>query len=644
MCGIAGLWRRGKLNAHDGLRLEKMSGAIAHRGPDDYGYLLADSRSGLSQSGQTTAAPFAPDVLLSSRRLAILDLTSEARQPLANEAGDVFVVFNGAIHNYIELREQLQARGHVFRTHTDTEIIVHAYEEWDADCARRFNGMWAYAIWDGKNRRLVCSRDRFGIKPLLLAHSDKTFYFASEAKAIFAGSEIEPVPDWTFLRRTIIDEVPEYTRRTAFANITQLPPGHNLVVTEKGQWGTAFWSYEGRSQQYDFSRPLETFRELLADAVRLRMRADTPVALLLSGGLDSSSIAAFARESSGQSELPAFTYTVPGFQNDEWHAAQSVARKNGLTLHGVEVAPSQFSAILSRVVWHMEDPPRHAQVIARWQLLQAAGQSARIVLEGQGADELLGGYGDRYRTAYLRDAKARMATGDLLLRLPHFCSAYFGLGDWRNRSLRRALHLKTPAQEQWSADVLAPEISNQRDFHEPVEYHLQPHFSDALTQQLWRDHAHLLLPYLLHFGDALSMAHAVESRLPFLDHRLVEFAFALPYNAKICGRTTKQILRRALGDKLPRAISRSHSKIGFVSPLPAWIAANLNSEIRPRLLSVAREHGVFNAAKLEQCLSAFEAGDSSMAVTIFRALALGNWYEQFLGCTRFSCPISKSDG
>jgi asparagine synthase (glutamine-hydrolysing) len=629
MCGIVGFWRFAKRQPADCIRLEKMSRAIAHRGPTDFGYLLADSKSEQVQVKCNVNASFTPDVLFASRRLSIHDLSDNANQPVGNETKDVFVVFNGAIHNFLELREQLEARGHIFRTQTDTEVIVHAYEEWGVECARHFNGMWAYVIWDAKKRRLICSRDRFGIKPLLIARQDKTFYFASEAKAIFAGGEISPTPDWNFLQDAITQELPVYVRRTAFANITQLPPAHNLIVTENGQWEAGFWKYDDRSHNYDFSQPETTFRELFSDSMRLRMHADVPIALLLSGGLDSSSIAAHTPKAKVNARMQAFTYTVPGYQNDERRLAEIVARQNGLELQGIEVSPAQFPDILSKVVWHMEDPPRHGQVIARWQLLQAASQNARIVLEGQGADEMLGGYPERYRGCHLQSEKARMTPGNSWQMWPRFLNAYFGLGTRELRSLRKLLALPAAPHRIPGRGILNAEMAATRG--KPVECRLPSHFSGALTNQLWRDHSRLCLPYLLHFGDALSMAHAVESRLPFLDHRLVEFIFALPCDDKIRGRTTKHILRRAFKDKLPPSIKNNRSKIGFSTPLVSWIKTNLQNEIRPRLLSrQTRERGIFDEQALKRCCDEFENGENSAAIVLFRCLALENWCESFL--------------
>ena len=300
MCGIAGLWRRSGADPADRLHIRRMLESLVHRGPDDFGYLLGNTATGEVTAGQSLESPFTPDLLLASRRLSIVDLSSAGRMPIQNETGDISVVFNGAIHNYLELRRELEGRGHTFHSHTDTEVIVHAYEEWGEGCAARFNGMWAYALWDAGRRRLVCSRDRFGIKPLFIAWHRDTLYFGSEVKAILAGGAISAKPDLTFIQGYLTNGRPAGASRSAFEGITQLAAGHNLIVTHDDVRTTPYWRYTDQSEPYDSAHPEATFRELFRDAVRIRLRADVPIALLLSGGLDSSSIAQYAAPATDQ--------------------------------------------------------------------------------------------------------------------------------------------------------------------------------------------------------------------------------------------------------------------------------------------------------------------------------------------------------
>ncbi len=629
MCGIAGLWRFTGPNPADGERLERMVASLSHRGPDDVGYLLADVARGLTHAGKEVVADFLPDVLMASSRLAIIDLSTAGRQPIANESGDLFVVFNGAIHNYVELRAELIGRGHVFRSQTDTEVIVHAYEEWGEACARRFNGMWAYVIWDRRRQQLVCSRDRFGIKPLVVAWHNDAFYFASEAKAILAGGDVPAVANLSFVHRFLGSGMPVNGCETALKGIEQLPPGHNLVIDRKGRRESPYWSYTERSAAYDFDHPEQSFRELFADAMRLRLRSDVPCALLLSGGLDSSSIAVHLPRQ-GDVEFEAFTATFSGFTGDERRYAELVAKRSGIRLNCVEFDPSQLVEDLSSVTWHMDAPPSLGQVLARWQLLEAAAGRARIVFEGQGADEMLAGYPERYCWSYIRSEIKRLSLRNLHRKLPLIFSAYVELSPPTLRSALSTRGIRTP-QPNPGLSIVSRDVAAAGESIEAPATGPSHQFPDPLTHSLYRDHAQLILPHLLHFGDAISMAHSVESRLPFLDHRLVEFVFGLPFDAKIRGGDTKHILRKAFAEKLPPEILKRPDKVGFDTPLRGWMETIFEREIRPRLTSSRlRERGIFDSDGLAQCLVDFNAGNKGAASLLFRCLALETWFELFV--------------
>ena len=631
MCGIAGMWRRSGIDRSDRDRIERMAATLIHRGPDDFGYLLADAAHGLTSVGRVPATDWVPDVLLASRRLAIVDLSTNGRQPIGNEAGDVFVVFNGAIHNYVELRAELETCGHTFRSQTDTEVIVHAYEEWGEDCARRFNGMWAYALWDARQRRLVCSRDRFGIKPLFVAWHGDTFYFASEAKAILAGGEVVATPNLSFVRRYLTFDGYASGCDSAFAGIAQVSSGHNLVITGDGYRETPYWCYTDQSEQYDYERPEETFRELFRDAVRIRLRSDVPVALLLSGGLDSSSIAVHAHPQDETSGMSAYTATFPGFEDDEHRYAALVAAHVGMPLQAVEYSPSRLLDDLAAVTWHMDAPPRRGQELARWQLLQAVSVQARVVLEGQGADEMLAGYAERYVGPYLRAELGRLRPWNLHLGVPRMISAWQLQNRVHSRPLLQALRLRRPPIPRLEPPIAARSLTNQSPSEQGHRATRMPseQFTDPLTRALYQDHAVGLLPELLHFGDAISMGHSVESRLPFLDHRLVEFLFGLPFDAKMRGAETKRILRRAIGDDLPRAILSRRDKIGFNTPLKRWLQPH-SGAIRDLLSSRrTRERGIFDAAGLDYWLSRFEA-DGVGETRLFRSFALEQWFRRYV--------------
>ena len=604
-----------------------MARYLEHRGPDDFGYLLTNTAHGNVYTGKETATNFTPDVLLASRRLSITDLTAAGRQPISNEAGNIFVVFNGAIHNYRELRSELKALGHTFRSETDTEVIVHAYEQWGEDCAKRFNGMWAYAIWDQQQQKLVCSRDRFGIKPLFIAWHGDTFYFGSEVKAILAGGEIPAVPNLSYLKQFFLLNTPHEGRHTAFLGIEQVPAGHNLIVTHSTMRESQYWSYTDQSESYDFSRPIETFRELFADAVRLRLISDVSTALLLSGGLDSSSIAVHAMQHKAYGNLDAFTAVFPGDSCDERQYAELVAKRTGMSFHAVDYDRTRVLDDLSSVTWHMDAPPAKGQMLARWQLLAAASKHATVVLEGQGADEMLAGYPERYLRPYLNSEISRLRPWNLHNKLPRIADASMTL-DYK--SSLHSLGKRFLPKRTHSSSVMSPEFAAQPSYGDTYSSTTLPNFPDRLTACLARDHAQAILPFLLHFGDAISMAHSVESRLPFLDHRLVEFVFRLPFDEKMRGRETKYILRKAFAKDLPAEILSRRDKVGFATPVAEWLQPQFKHQIRPLLMSKrVRERGIFDQTALERCLAGFETQRKG-AGTIFRCLAVERWFELFI--------------
>ncbi|MGE0650915.1 MAG: asparagine synthase (glutamine-hydrolyzing) [Alphaproteobacteria bacterium] len=628
MCGIVGFWRPTTAIAGDSRRLARMAATLTHRGPDDYGYLYANSLTGRTEVTQAEETDVAPNVLLANRRLIITDPSEAGRQPIANDTGDVFVVFNGAIHNYVELREELKALGYRFRSRTDTEVLLHAYEEWGEACATRFNGMWAYAIWDHRHRKLVCSRDRFGIKPLFIARTANTFYFASEAKAILASGEIPREPNLGYFRHMLTADVPFEGRQTPFAGIEQLPAGHNLVVTPTEAHESRYWDYGTQSESYDYAAPRETFRELMSDAVKIRLRGDVPVGLLLSGGLDSSVIAVLAaRHSPGRIE--AYTAHIPGFHRNESDYAAVAAQHAGIPLTPVDCSPRNLLEDVAAVTWYMDAPVAMGQMLARWPLIRAASAGgARIILEGQGADELLGGYEILYAGAYLRSELAQFRRGAsctpslrlLALAAAHKANVYL---EWRVAS-HRARRAGVPKR------LLSRRLDSAPPYGGTAPDGEAPAFGDPLTRRLWQDHARLALPYLLHFGDAIYMGHSTELRLPFLDHRLVEFAFALPFREKIRGREFKVILRESLKHDLAAGTLARKKKVGFPHPLAEWLKPAWRSEILPLFNSSRfRQRDLFDANALSQLLTTFETRGLG-AQLVLQCAATELWFRQFI--------------
>ncbi len=637
MCGIAGIFRRRGGDESDPRRLSAMTDALVHRGPDDYGYLLLDSHGGSFTLGQEATFDRRCDLLLGSRRLAIIDTSPAGRQPMTNETRDLFLVFNGEIYNYQELRRDLRARGHRFSSDSDTEVIVHAYEEWGPGCVARFNGMWAFALWDQRRRVLFCSRDRFSVKPFYYYIDENVFVFASEIKAILCALPQRPSPDWGPIHAFLTRNALCHTDETLLEGIKRLPPAHNLSVTSDRIELTPYWNYDSPTEAYDYSRPEETFAALLDDAVRLRLRSDVPVGIALSGGMDSSSIAALARRHLGRGELKVFTAEFPGTRHDERHYAELVAQRFGAEFHVAEYRPKSLIEDLRRVIWHMDQPAPAGQVLPRWHLMGLAAEHVKVILEGQGSDEMLAGYPSRYFRPWLRDELDNLASSELLGSSARLAAAIVekfrrseanpqqAISRRVFRILKRRLGVMaaghralTPAFRELGRQS-AGELSAER------------RHGNRLTNALLNDHSRDMLPWLLMFGDAISMGHSIEARLPFLDYRLVEFVFGLPIGWKFDGIESKIVLKRSLRDALPPEILARKDKIGFATPVDRWMENCLDSEIRPLLLSSrARSRGIFESAAIEKTLARFAGGDRRFTRLIFRWLSLEIWFQLYI--------------
>lgn len=621
-----------------------MSEMLTHRGPDDFAYLLLRSRDGEFQVGQGDFQPLPADVCLGHRRLSIIDLSPLGRQPMSNGTNDIFLVFNGEIFNYLELRDELAAKGHSFRSRTDTEVIIHAYEEWGADCVTRFNGMWALALWDQRRQQMFCSRDRFGIKPFYYYLDPSVFVFASEIKAILPALDSRPGADHGVLSDYLIDGTLCRTENTFFQGIRRLPPAHNLIVSASGIRTNQYWNYTTRSRIYDQTQPVETFRELLTDAVGLRLRSDVPVGIALSGGIDSSSILALAGTLMGPNRPKSFTAVFPGESYNEHEYARIAAQAAGSELFCVDYQPRQFMEDLSQVIWNMDYPALEGQVLSRSKLMRLASRHVKVVLEGQGADEMLAGYVSRYFAPYLFDEIAGAG------RKPHALSLRQLLGSCRDvhrsyggrayqgllRHLApRSLSLRAFRHLSASNRVYSPDFTRLNPGH-PEELEKGP-FEDRLTNLLHFDFAKGILPMLLKFGDALSMAFSVESRVPFLDHRLVEYVFSLPAHHKLQGSHSKVILRQAMAGVIPEQILRRTDKVGFRTPLARWIGECMEDGVRPLLLSKqCRERGIFDGDKIERLLTQQARGEAHAETAIFRWISVELWFRLFIDGDRAS--------
>lgn len=550
MCGIAGyISRDGRLA--DRSLIETMTCAISHRGPDG---------DGLHVDGP---------VALGHRRLAIIDLSEAAAQPMRDKRTDRTIVFNGEIYNYLELRSKLQAEKYCFETQSDTEVILAAYDRWGPACVERFNGMWALAIHDPRQDTVFCSRDRFGVKPFYYLDTRESFSFGSEIRQLLPLTA-KRVANKQVLLDYLSFAVTERGDETFFAGIRRLPPGSNLIyhVPTGGYEIRRWYRVEPRSEPT--GDPITTWRELFTDAVRLRLRSDVRVGTCLSGGLDSSSVAVVAAQLNREAGNPRFAAVTAASQdqgNDETAYAQMVVDKAGLEWHRITPQFEDFAAALPQVVRAQEEPFASPSVCMQFFVMQEAKRAGLIVLlDGQGGDETLLGY-DRYGISHIKDvfqsdgfnASLRAAkalsnnNANLDLRRQLAFLAYFSSPAvrWTNYRMR----LRTLKQ--------FPSLRHFRDRYGRPLTSVQ----DVQRREIEEE----IIPHLLRYEDKNSMWHAVETRLPFLDYRLVEFALGLPPEQKMADGWTKLVLRKTMRGILPDEIVWRRRKIGFEAPDRIWL-------------------------------------------------------------------------
>jgi asparagine synthase (glutamine-hydrolysing) len=568
MCGINGIVidapRREAVGEALGAEIAAMNAAIAHRGPDGCGSYV-DKGVGLGH-----------------RRLAILDLTEAGAQPMFNADRSLVLVFNGEIYNYLELIPELRAAGYEFRSRTDSEVILHAYAEWGDACVERFNGMWAFAIWDPRHSRLFASRDRFGVKPFVYLARAGEVVFSSEIAGILA---VRPVTEANLgkLHDYLAYGYRTNNGETFFAGIRELPPAHNLIVEDGEARLSRYWGLpEGERWGGSESELIERFLALLRDAVRLRFRSDVPVALLQSGGLDSSAICRVVDDEIeagklGIGSVTAFTSVYPGKRYDESALVQElIATCRHVQSVAIEPEAGALASVLPEFVKAMGEPVYSTTAFAHWRLMQAIRERGiKVVINGQGSDEAFAGYG-RYIVGY------RLL--DLLLSQPHLALAEFqaiqqnlGFGTAMmvaqiGKAIlgRRAASKLRSRWVEGAAQLLDP------TFHREYDGYLmdqRPSLAPRnLDRHLRAQLTHFGFNQILHYEDQSSMSCGIEIRSPFIDYRLVGLAFSLPDSNKFAAGVTKRVVRQAFASRLPERIIREREKIGFATPIDSWMA------------------------------------------------------------------------
>jgi asparagine synthase (glutamine-hydrolysing) len=616
MCGIAGIvdLGGGPFVAQD---VRRMCNVMRHRGPDDEGLYLKGCAG------------------LGMRRLSIIDLET-GRQPIHNEDGTVWVVLNGEIYNFRELRRDLESRGHVFYTLTDTETIVHLYEEYGDGCVDHLRGMFAFALWDEKLRRLLLVRDRLGVKPLYYAEVASRLVFASELKALLKLPYVEPEINWpaashlfTFLTTPASESIVQGVRK--------LPPAHLLVATPGSKtqlfpyWDLRFEAARGRSAP-DLA---EELRSRLDESVRLRLVSDVPLGAFLSGGLDSSAVvASMARQQTG----PVKTFTI-GFKDrasDESAHARRVARRFRTEHHELVLEP-EVTDVVEDIAWHLDEPFGDSSAIPTFMVSQLAAQHVKVVLSGDGGDELFAGY-DKYgvearRRIFPLPSAARRIAGMIAGRLPPGAR---GRNFLRNLALdgpRRYLDESTLFRRDAKERLFLPEVLERMGDADPSSEELgiltrgaDGHWLSAVRYLDLK--AYLPLDILTKV-DRMSMAHSLEAREPLLDHPLVEFAATIPPGMLLRGSTTKWLFKEAMRGILPDDII-DRRKHGFAVPLGSWFRGRLGGFVRDLLLTKrCRDRGFFNPAAIEDLVQRHEQG-RQLDLHLWTLLSFELWCRAFV--------------
>lgn len=627
MCGICGFVASQPNLALSEDVLCAMRDTMVHRGPDDCG-LYVDTHAGLGH-----------------RRLSIVDLAG-GHQPMSNEDGSVWVAYNGETYNHMLLRPDLEAAGHRFATRSDTEVLLHAWEEYGDSFVDRLRGMFAFALWNKNRRRMLIVRDRLGIKPLYYAQSNGLLVFGSEIKAVLASGIVEP--------RLNLQALPEFLAlgynigaTTLFEGIRALPPGHRLVWEDGKTSIEKYWDlqYPQQPMQASENDAIEEFRSLFFDCVKMRLMADVPVGIFLSGGIDSSAIAAAM---SRMVDEPIKTFSV-GFAErnySEFEYAREVAQMIGADHHEIVIEPRVFFDELPRLIRHEDEPIRWPSSVPLYFVSKLASEHVKVVLTGEGSDELLAGYG-KYWASMQNDHFAR-GVGRLLpeaLRKRVLKPFVWHLPvSMRYRKLLwHSFACRSSKPQDLVYDnfyAILSEDVQQKMLVTGIRDRMNPGSAWSATLGLFEGNsARCLLDRMLYTDtktylvellmkqDQMSMATSLESRVPFLDHKLVEFCSSLPADLKLRGRTGKYILRRAMEGILPESVLR-RGKMGFPVPLKLWFADGSNNAARELLTDrAARLRALFDVSKVERILDEHAAHRRDWSEAIWLMLNLELWMQ-----------------
>jgi len=622
MCGIAG-YLTTTFQDDLGASLRRMANAIAHRGPDGEGFFEAAGHRDACRVG------------LAHRRLAIIDLAT-GQQPMSNEDGSVQIVFNGEVYNFQELREDLISRGYVFRTRSDTETIVHAYQEWGPECVSRFRGMFAFAIWDANRERLFIARDRYGKKPLFIHERNGLLLFASEIKAILAFPGIEATVDraalWEYFSYRYVP-----APATLFSGIRKLMSG-TYLISERGRvtetryfWPADRAAFSGSDAP---ANPAEDFLHRLEEAVRIRMISDVPFGAFLSGGIDSSAVVGLM---SRHSNLPVKTFSV-GFTESaysELEYARTIANYFKTDHHELTVSQRDLMQHLPALVRSRDAPVSEPSDIPIYLLSVEAGRTVKMVLTGEGSDEFLGGYPKHVLERYVRAYQWFPEAVRNGLFVPMFRLLPYGFRRAKTAVVNLGLSESNERLPRWFGALTDSERRQLLALQAPgtrpkLEIQFDTKSGNSLLRRiLYFDQTSWLPDNLLERGDRMTMAASIEARMPFMDHELAAFVSGLSDDWRVHGRTTKRILREAMLRLLPAQILE-RPKVGFRVPVNEWFRTTMREYLRDHLLgSESRTYGYYQPQMLRRYLDEHIAGRQNHEKLLWSMLNLELWHREY---------------
>lgn len=649
MCGICG-----EIDFYNkGIRPEpvkRMCDVLAHRGPDDQGMVLIRGNQyfEIKEPSELTSCRNGFEVALGHRRLSIIDLSKAAHQPMCNENGSVWIVFNGEIYNFQDLRKGLEKNGHLFKSHSDTEVILHAYEEWDVDCLNRFRGMFAFAIWDSNLNRLFLARDRLGEKPLVYFHKNGRFMFASEIKAILQAPGLERKVNLYALHHYLTYQyVP--SPDTIFEGMKKLPPAHYLLYDYSGNMSIEqYWKLNFTPIQNtydDLSELCDRIRTKLEESVKLRLISDVPVGAFLSGGVDSSLIVGMMAKLSGK---PVKTFSI-GFEEkdfDELSYAKLVSDHFATEHHEFVVRPNAIE-ILPKLVWHYNEPFADSSAIPTYYVASMTKDYVKVVLTGDAGDENFAGYGRYLRSKWVAlftkiPEKVRKDLMPAFLRI-------FSYFHWKEKTLNRlADFMESLSVDQArnyaeqikifnakeKGDIYTEGFTKNLENIDPLDFLLQKYeeveADDLLDKLLYVDINTYLPEDLLVKMDIATMANSLEARVPFLDHKFMELVAGIPSHLKLKGSTNKFILKKAFSDLLPEAILK-RKKMGFGVPVSRWFRKELKGYVYEILLDrKALNRGYFRERAIQRLLDDHIALRYDHSAKIWALLILEIWFRVFM--------------